>query len=300
MKRNILIIVLVFLNTVSGFAQDWMTSLDIAKRLALTQDKMILMMWEEATYYPLPVLFTDKKGEQFAIENLFENEAANTILWDYFVPVRVSESQYDEMYAEIAGKRRQSYIDKFNDDSVKIMDAAGNIVNISSNYATYLDLNYLILTYAWNTSFIKSELTNYIKNPDFYSAYYLASKYQDYAILNNKQLRSKILNLSDIYLNEARGYIENNDLENELTLSQRADLLEMKAQLISNRARKVRRQLNRLNSEDILEANQTMVAFLYYTAYQMLGDDEAMTQWKDKVASIDLRKAQMIANINAN
>lgn len=291
---------MVFLNATHLFSQEWMTSLDVAKRLALTQNKMVFMMWEEATYYPLPVIFTDKNGKRFAIENLFENEAANKILWDYFVPVRVSEHQYDTMFAEIKGKRRLSYIDKFNDDSVKIMDAAGTIANVSSNYTPYLDLNNLIFTYAWNTSFMQAELRNYNQKPDFYSAYYLSSKYLDFAVLNAKPVRSKILNLSEIYLKQAKKYIVNNDLDDEETLSQRAYFLELEADLISDRARKVRRQLKRLEPTDIREPNQTMMAFLYYTANQMLGDSEAMAQWKEKVSSIDLRKAQMIVNINAN
>ncbi len=296
-KTKLLLLSIVFLANLS-FAQEWMTSLDVAKRLALTQDKMIFMMWEEATYYPLPVKITDENGKVYFVENLFENEAVNGIIWDHFVPVLISESQYDEMYSEIKGKRKQSYIEKFNDDTIKVLDPAGNILNVSFSDDPYLDLTDFISKYALNTSYLKSELRNYLKEKEFYSQYYLASKYMDYAILSNKIIRPKLLDLSRVYLNEAISYLENNDVDDESTLSQRSELLEMVPFLIDGRARKVLRQLNRIEKTEIAEANKTVIAYLYYTSYLLLNDAEAVAEWEDGVGILDKRKAQLIGNIN--
>lgn len=300
MKRYLIIVLLICMPFSSSMAQEWMTSLDIAKRLALTQNKMVFMMWEEATYYPLPVIFKDETGKSFASDNLFGNETINTILWEYFVPVVVSENQYPELYKDIKGKRSISYIERFNDDFVKILDPAGTIINKNGNFGSYLYLNEIIERFALNTSYLKQELTNYSKEKDFYSAYFLASRYMDFAIFNNQPVRDDILNLSKIYLKNARVYLVNNSLENEPVLAQRADLLELKSLLISNRPRKVLRKLNRVEETEIEETNVSMIAFLYYTAYQLLDDQEGMDEWKEKVGYLNIQKAQMIVNINQN
>lgn len=110
-------------------AQAWMTNLEIAQRLAMVQNKMLLMVWEETTSYQYPVLVRDEKGRTIFINNLFEDEYISPLIWEHFVPVIVSEHKYAELYGKIKGRRSQRYIDKFNDDSIKIMDVNGNIIN---------------------------------------------------------------------------------------------------------------------------------------------------------------------------
>ena len=65
-----------------SFSQEWMTSLDIAQKLALVQNKMVLMVWEESTKYPYPVLVNNDKGRTILIENLFEDENLNKLKKD--------------------------------------------------------------------------------------------------------------------------------------------------------------------------------------------------------------------------
>lgn len=300
MNKKIAVLIFCLLLVFLARAQEWMTSLDAAKRLALTQNKMIFMIWEEATFYPLPVTMKDENGKTYFVRNLFENEGLNLIIWDHFVPVIVSERHYDDMYAAIKGKRTSKYIEKFNNDSVKIMDPAGNILNVDYNLQTYLDLSEFIENYALNTSFLSSELNNYKRNKDFYSAYFLSSRYLDYSILTNKNVRSKILDLSEIYLNEAESHLEIEDLEDEPTLVQRVELLELMADLIENRPRKVLRRLKKIEDGGVFEANVSKAAFLFYTSYLLLDKADQAKIWKPKVTTFDLNKAKLVYNINSN
>lgn len=298
MKNLIIRVSLIFFTVNLSYSQEWMTSLEIAQKLALMQNKTVLMVWEEATKYPYLVYVDDEKGGTIVIGNLFEDEKISQLIWENFVPVIVSESQHASLYKKVKGKRKQPYIDKFNDDSIKIMDANGNIINTSYVAEDYLDIAKLIENYALNTQLITLELEAYKKEKNFYSAYYLASKYLDLSVYVNEAIRSEIIDLSNIYLDEAVGFLEIEATEDKSTLKQRAELLKIQEYLILNRPKRVLRELKKMDAENIESTNEALVNFLYYTAYSILKDEKNIELWKTKVSLLNLKKAQMIININ--
>lgn len=280
-------------------AQAWMTSLDLAQKLASVQNKMVLMVWEETTLYPYPVYVNDDEGNTIFIENLYEDENVSPLIWENFIPVIVSDSQYADLYLKIKDKRNRNYIDKFNDNSIKIMDINGNILNVSNTYEELQNITTLIQNYALNTEFITPELLGYQQEANFYSAYFLASKYLDFSIYSNETLRPELIGLSTIYLDEAREFIETHPKEEQLALSQRIELLTIEEQLIAKRAKKVLRLLKRMNAENVEANNEPVVAFLYYTAYLILKDETKAAVWKSKISSVNLKKAKLIINLNS-
>ncbi|WP_179008558.1 hypothetical protein [Winogradskyella forsetii] len=298
--KNYLIKAFFILFTINmSHAQPWMTNLEIAQSLAKVQNKMVLMVWEEATTYPYPVLVELDDGRTAFIQNMFEDETVSPLIWKHFVPVIVNENRYADWYPEIKGRRSQKYIDKFNDDSIKIMDIHGNILNVSSDLNSYQNISTLIRDYALNTEFIEHELKGYQIKKDFYSAYYLASKYLDFSMYLKEDIRKKIIDLSNIYLDEATRFIEANPEEDQLTLTQRVELLKIQENLITQRPKKVLRQLRRMDAKNVEPNNQTFAAFLYYTAYQILNDENDAAPWKSKLSSVNLKKAQMLINLNS-
>ena len=90
MKTIIVTFSLILFSVTLGFAQAWMTNLEIAQRLALVQNKMVLMVWEESTTYQYPVLVKDNKGRTIYINNLFEDEYVSPLIWEYFVELVVN------------------------------------------------------------------------------------------------------------------------------------------------------------------------------------------------------------------
>ena len=298
MKNLIIRASLIFFTVNLSYSQEWMTSLEIAQKLALMQNKTVLMVWEEATKYPYLVYVDDEKGGTIVIGNLFEDEKISQLIWENFVPVIVSESQHANLYKKVKGKRKQRYIDKFNDDSIKVMDANGNIINTSYVAEDYLDIAKLIENYALNTQLVTLELEAYKKEKNFYSAYYLASKYLDLSVYVNEAIRSEIIDLSNIYLDEAVGFLEIEATEDKSTLKQRAELLKIQEYLILNRPKRVLRELKKMDAENIESTNEALVNFLYYTAYSILKDEKNIELWKTKVSLLNLKKAQMIININ--
>lgn len=299
MKNNLIVLIFVLFVVCPCSAQEWMTSLDIAKKLALVQNKMILMVWEESTLYPYPILVNDTAGRTIIIGNLFEDENISPLIWESFVPVIVRENQYADLYEEIKDKRKQSYIDKFNDDSIKIMDVNGNILNVNDVDIDMQNITTLIRKYAINTEIISEELSNYNTEKNFYSAYYLASKYLDLALYCDKKIRSEIVDLSNIYLKEALTFLQTSSEDDKLILEQRCKLLKIQESLVLESPRKVIRELNKMDADAIKNTNESYVAFLYYVAFMSLDEPENAKEWKSKVSLLNLRKAKLFINLNS-
>lgn len=298
MKKLLLFLTLTI--TVSNFctSQEWLTSFETAKRIALVQNKFLFMIWEDAASIPYPVIMNDENGKQVLFENLFDNEDINRIIWDYFVPVKVSESNYAELYDQIKDTRKRSYIAQFEDDNIKIMDANGIIVNTSMSPEAYFNLSKFVSKYALNTTFINAELKNYSLQKDFGTAYRLASKYMDYAILVDKTVRPDIINMAEIYLDEADRFLLESGATDKINFDQKSRLLRLSKYLLQNNPNKVLRQLKKLKPSEINEANQSFLAYLYFTSYQLKQDEINAELWKAKVSAVDLRKAQLMTNIH--
>lgn len=298
MKQRLLIVIFVLFAINLTSAQAWMTNLEIAQRLALVQNKMVLMVWEETTSYEYPVLVKDKNGRTIFINNLFEDEYISPLIWEHFVPVIVSEDRYADLYEKIKGKRSQKYIDKFNDDTIKIMDVNGNIVNTDYLVEDFQNVTNIINQYAFDTSFLEEELNNYRKDKNFFSAYYLASKYLDIALYTGRKVRSNIVELSNIYLDEAKALVVEQEIKERDALRQRCELLKLQEFILLRRPKKAIRALKKIDEETIAESNKPFVAFLYYTAYMSMDKYDDAEPWKSKISSLNLKKAQKLINLN--
>lgn len=300
MKNLFIKSLFVLLATNFSLAQAWMTDLSIAQKLALVENKMVLMVWEGTTEYPYPVYVNDDRGRTLFIENLFTDEEISPIIWEHFVPVIVNEDKYGEMYYEIKDKRSQKYIDKFNDNSIKIMDTNGAILNTSDVYMEDLEnITKIIQNYAIKTDFIATELMGYHKEKNFLSAYFLASKYMDYSMYVNEKLRTELIKLSSIYIKEAQLLVEKEPKEDQQVLLERSNLLGIQQYLLFKRPKKVIRLLKKMDAEDISGTNSVYASFLFYTAYMSIGDTDKAEKWKSKISSVNLKKAQKLINLNS-
>lgn len=297
MKKTILIFLIAYNSISISNAQEWFTDLDVAKRLALVQDKMLLVMWQNTLDYPYPVRLVGDKGVSVIVD-LNENDEVNRLIWEHFVPVILLESNYETLYNETKNTRNVLYLDKLKDDSIKIMDVNGNILNVKFNSAEVENLTQIINRYALNTSFLKHELNNYSRDNNVTTAFNLGSKYLEYAIYVPKPVREEVADLSDIYLNEAQRYLANSDLKNKIGFLQRLEFLDIEKLLILGNPNKARRLLKKIDDADIDIANQTLYNFLNYATNKLLKKENEAALWKDKLSAIDLKKAELIVNIN--
>lgn len=303
MKKTYLLIVF---SLMIGFgnAQEWFTSLEVAQRLALVQNKMLFVIWEGDLEDVYPVILKDDKGTVFFV-NITENEFVSNLIWENFVPVRLPEYKYAELSKDVKEKRGLKYYNKLIDYTIKIMDANGTIINtmekekyffIDEGY--YLDISHFINRYALNTSYLNVELQNYSKNKNFTTTFFLASKYLDYSIFAQKELRPEITALANIYFDEAKSLLAESNIENKPALLQKFELLQIKEQLILNQAKKARRQIKKIEAQQIDSINQSLFAFLNYTTFKLLKDEEKAELWKSDISSLDLKYTEIILNNN--
>lgn len=303
-KKSLLFIAIALLPCLIS-AQEWFTSLEVAKRLALVQDKMLFVLWEGTLDEEYPVLLFDENGIGMVVD-LRDNELVLRMIWEYFVPVKLPEYMYAELSNQVKETRGLAYYNRLIDEEIKIMDVNGNIVNTNDDISKfydvdgylYLGFNQFINRFALNTSFLKPDSENYALEKNFVTSFRLASKYVDYSIFVTKELRPYIIDLANIYFDEAKKYLEEETNTDAIGFTQKIELFKMKEDLILNRAKKVRRQLKKLDVDQIDESNQSLYNFLNYTVYLLLKDEKNAAQWRDKISSLDLTRAQWILNIN--
>lgn len=296
MRKLFILVSIAFLSQSFCLAQEFFTSISVAKRLALVQDKMLFVVWEESLDYPYPLLYNDSKGNLVIID-LSQDKSFDAIIWEHFVPVLLSETEYDRLLMASKG-RKASYIAKLNDDSIKIMDANENILNTKANYDIEQNLSDLIKNYSLRTTFLKQDLMNYSQHVNFTTSFNLASKYIDFALFVEEDTREEIIGLSNIYFVEAIKRLETSDIEDKWAYMQRFDLLIFKGYLVLNNPKKVRRLLKKMDKADIAEVNKPLFNFLNYTTFMLLNNEVDAALWQSELSEVDLKKAQLILNIN--
>lgn len=296
MKKQVLLLLFSLITTLSVNAQEWLTSYTLAKKLALVKNKMMLVVWEDAANYSYPVILENKEGTQVVVE-LFGNESIKTLVWDYFVPVIIAESNYSQLFNEISDKRSNTYISSFNNDRIKIMDPNGTIFNeLTTKDFGIQNLTSLIKKYALDTAFLQAELSGYFDNKNYASTFRLANKYLDFAIYADKNIKGEVINLSNIYMSEADALLLSSDFSNKEALQQKQNLLEIKALLIEKKFRKARRFLKKYPLAEVDEINLALFAFLNYTTQTGLNNINEALKWKSQVLQADLNKVKFIIN----
>jgi len=294
MKKIVLALFLSLFLTNVSWSQEWLTSFKFAKRLAIMEDKMILAVWENSSIHTYPVFIEDSKGNKYQVR-LFEDENATKLVWEYFVPVIISENNYDDLAAEYLTDKNNQYKDRFNDDFLKVMDPNGNIINtgFQDEYGI-LNLTTLIRNYALNISFLKPEINNYFDNKSFSSAFRLTIKYLDFATYAKEDIKKELVNLSDIYMLEASNMLVESDYDNKPALRQKIELLELNKDLILGKHRKVFRALKKIEASSIDKINLSLYAFLQYTSLRGIGKIEASLKWQEQVKQNDLNKVKFL------
>jgi hypothetical protein len=296
MKKLIVLLSIALLSQNFCLAQEFFTSISVARRLALIQDKMLFVVWEESLNSPYPLLYNDDKGNLIIID-LSQDKSLDAVIWEHFVPVLLSETEYDRLIKASEG-RKASYIAKLNDDSIKIMDVNEHILNTKITPSIGQNLSELINTYALRTTFLKQDLINYSQQENFTTSFNLGSKYIDFAIFVEKTTRSEIINLASIYLEKAQKHLETSNLDDKEAYSQRVDLMYIKEDLVLHKARRASRLLKRMDKTTIADINEPLFSFLNYTTLMLLKDQEKAALWQSDLSEVDLKKAQLIFNIN--
>ncbi len=298
MKKLISVILISIFPIYALHSQEWLTSMEVAKKLALMQDKMIFAVWEDAMFRSrTPIIINNN---MYPISDLAAKESHSRLIWKYFVPLVIPEYTYRDLLGEIDGKRSLDYMYKFNDNHVKIMDPNGNILNSSFNENEFEDMNFasILEKYALNTSFLKNELKNYSVDNSFNSSFRLALRYLDYAIFANKSIKKELTDLSDIYMKEAHEKLQNETPEKQFLVKEKIKLLKIKKTIILNNPNKALRKLKRFDPAKVEDSNLSLLAFLHFASNRLVNDIDSAMIWQNEVSLADLKKVKYLINNN--
>ena len=299
LKKLIFSVFLLLSLQITVAQQNWLNSLEVAKSYARNHNKLILMVWSQASKHPFSGIVKNNEGKVVFVENIYTSAAILDLFWKNFIPVIVDEEVYQALLVDIEEKRNRKYIDLFNDNSLKIMDANGNIIGTSGVDTITLNLSEFILKYSLDTSYLKQELINYNKEKNFYSSFYLASKYIDYSVYVNKKVRPEILKLAKVYFDEAKLLLKKEEkLKYRSIIFQRIELTILKQDLINGKANKVLKSLKKISKNQIENSNQPLFNFLYYTAYRLKSNKEEFSKIEKYLSLFNKRQSQHIIDIN--
>ena len=270
------IILLTILSVNTALANNWMTSFEEAKKLALASDKLVLVDFWAIWCGPCKKMDTESWSKD-EVKMLMEN----------YVPVQIDIDKNRDLASQY-GVKGIPYI--------FIMDGNGKVLYNSMSYKRKDEVINLLNKYAIKMSFLKRDLLNYYQNSSFITSLRLASKYQDFCLYLNEELKPDFLGLSHDYIKESKKFLKSSDIENKNTFEQKIELFEIQEKLILNKPEKALKMLSKLKKEDIDKNNESFYTFLNYTALKQMNDDKNAAKWEDDLMENYLKKANQILN----
>lgn len=259
MNMRTLILIFILLVSTQGSASNWMTSYENAQKLAIATNKLIVVdFW--ATWCG-PCKKMDREAWQDPqIERLLEN----------YIPLKIDIDRSRQL-ADLYGIKSIPY--------VFILDGNGEVVFKSLGYMDKKEVQQVLEKYSVKTSFLGREAMNYFKHQNYITSIMLADKYLDFSLYLNENIRTDFVGLALEYLNKADKFLEKNQ-SNYLLMNQKIELLELTAELYRGNFRKVERNLEKINSQELDDLNKNQYYFLKYCLAK-----EQNHQIKDEIKS---------------
>lgn len=262
-----------FLSFNSIQANNWLTSFDEGQKIALATDKLLLVDFWASWCGPCKRM----DSESWSKDDV-------KVLMDNYVPVQIDIDRQKELATKY-NVRGIPYI--------FIMDGNGQVIYQEMSYKRKDEVIEMLKKYALNTSFLRQDLINYFKKPDFATSFRLAAKYQDYSLHLDDNIKRNFLQVSRKYFDEASSFLKKSNLGNKEMFEKKMELYSIQEQLILNKSKKALKMLGKINSDTLEEANISMFNFLNYIVHKQIEDEENANLWFRKMTDMDKQKSNL-------
>lgn len=262
---------ILLVNNVKG--SNWLTSLEVAKKMALASDKLILVDFWATWCGPCKKM----DSESWSKEDV-------KLLMANYIPVKIDIDSNRNIATEYDVK---------GIPYIFIMDGNGKVVYQQMSYKSKSNVISLLKKYALNTSFLNQDLINYYKNESFATSFRLGSKYQDYCLFIDDGLKGEFLNLAEEYFKVSKKLLKKSDLKNKEAFEQKYQLFQIQEQLILNKPEKALKMLDNIKESSLDNLNKSFFYKLKYITYKQLNSLQDVNAWSEKVTEIDKKKAEL-------
>lgn len=262
--KSILIIALLLVSNLVK-ADNWLYSLEDAKKMAIATNKLILVDFWASWCGPCKKMDSES----------WSKDEIKEVMGNY-VSVQIDIDKDTEI-AKKYNVRGIPYI--------FIMDPNGEVVYQHMSYMNKVQVKKLLNKYALNTSFLQRDYLIYNQNINSTSSFRLAQSYQNYSIYLDENVRNDFLSLSMNYLKEVKKLLKKEN-KNDISMNQKIELIEIQEKLIRGDYSKCIKELSKsFKEEKIDERNRSLFYFISYVANKGVNDTENSEIWFEKLKS---------------
>jgi len=273
MKKSLILLLIVFLSSSTIKADNWLSSFEDAKKMALATNKLVLVDFWASWCGPCKRMDSESWNQE-DVRSLMSN----------YIPVKIDLDNNKSLAAKY-GVRGIPYI--------FIMDGNGKVIHQQMGYKRKSEVVDLLNKYALNTSFLTRDLINYHTKENFANTYRLANKYQDYAMFLEPHLRTEFLEVSDTYFKEAEQGLKKSKLKSKQAFKQKIELHDIQKNLLLDRSKKALKQLEKIADEGVVETNKKFYNLLKYIAQKDNDNSDEATALGKELSANDLKKAEI-------